>query len=487
LIQGGRAAAFQPSEVERRRNEQIAKRRRRRKVAGNGGDGARAPVLTARAQLFQMLDDPTSSTHARVIASIVLALTLVSVTTLLLQTLPAFLGPDGEAGTCPSPTGAWRAGSDGAAVACHGDRQNSTIPVAHELAGCRPCPWPRAIFWWCVEAGCSVAFTVEYLLRLVCCPPAGRTAFVLTPLNVVDLAAILPFYLSLLPSLSSGSTQVVRIFRLARIFRLFKSSKQFKLLQTLIATFTRSLSALGMTMMLVLFANILFSSLVWFCEKGDWDPTSGQWLLPDGEPSPFDSIPTTMWWCIVTFTTVGYGDLAPVTPLGQFFGALAQLSGLLVIALPASVIGTNFDAVYSERRSTYLLARITGEELPDDEAEVTSEDKRDKDVTTDIKVAMGWRSDVSQVERLAEASLVFKRYEKKMEELALVTRQMGALLHQVEGACERIERTCNDRRVSARELELPSQPLGRVYSEHYVGLDEPSQGQPWDEVRASLT
>ena len=73
----------------------------------------------------------------------------------------------------------------------------------------------------------------------------------------------------------------------------------------------RSWNPLGLTALLTTLAAILFSSLVWFAERGEWDAQSKQWLRDDGSPSPFVDIPTTMWWCIVTFTTVGHGDVSP--------------------------------------------------------------------------------------------------------------------------------------------------------------------------------
>ena len=112
---------------------------------------------------------------------------------------------------------------------------------------------------------------------------------------------------------------------------------------------TIQVNPLGLTALLTTLAAILCSSLVWFAERGEWDAESRQWLRDDGSPSPFVDIPTTMWWCIVTFTTVGYGDMSPVTPWGQASGVLAMFAGLLVIALPSSVIGTNFEATFAER------------------------------------------------------------------------------------------------------------------------------------------
>ena len=66
---------------------------------------------------------------------------------------------------------------------------------------------------------------------------------------------------------------------------------------------------------------------MWFAERGEWDDEAGIWVRPDGNESPYASIPVGMWWALVTFTTVGYGDMAPITPWGQFFGVMAMMAG----------------------------------------------------------------------------------------------------------------------------------------------------------------
>ena len=101
-----------------------------------------------------------------------------------------------------------------------------------------------------------------------------------------------------------------------------------------------ALVAAGMMLSITL---VLFSSLVWFAEKGEWDEASKQWLRMDGEPTPFTSIPATMWWCMVTFTTVGYGDMWPISTCGQCFGALAMIFGLLSISLPIAAVASHFE------------------------------------------------------------------------------------------------------------------------------------------------
>lgn len=96
---------------------------------------------------------------------------------------------------------------------------------------------------------------------------------------------------------------------------------------------------------------VVFASAMYYAERGEYDAVTGLWMRTNasGEvaPSPFQSIPAAMWWAIVTMTTVGYGDMFPVTGLGKLIASVAALSGLMVIAIPVTVISTNFNAQVS--------------------------------------------------------------------------------------------------------------------------------------------
>lgn len=160
--------------------------------------------------------------------------------------------------------------------------------------------------------------------------------------------AIAPFYVQLCVGGSGSALGILRVLRLARILRLFKLSRYSSGMRIFSRALSASAHALVLLLMFLAIAVVLFSSLIFFAERGEFDDQAGAWVVagPDGTkaPSAFQSIPASSWWCIATLTTVGYGDVTPVTPTGKLIAAVTMLSGLLVLSLPMSVIGANFAA-----------------------------------------------------------------------------------------------------------------------------------------------
>eukprot|EP00462_Mataza_sp_D1_P006355 CAMPEP_0175123586 /NCGR_PEP_ID=MMETSP0087-20121206/2325_1 /TAXON_ID=136419 /ORGANISM="Unknown Unknown, Strain D1" /LENGTH=466 /DNA_ID=CAMNT_0016405293 /DNA_START=122 /DNA_END=1522 /DNA_ORIENTATION=- len=192
-------------------------------------------------------------------------------------------------------------------------------------------------------------FTIEYVLRLLACSKPIK--FVFEILNIVDLLAIAPFYISLGQSADEesegGSTlKVIRVVRLARVFRLFKMSRYSTYMQIMGRALRRSVDAFGLLLFFVGVAVIIFSSLMYYAERGE-RAENGIYYRSDGSESPFTSIPATFYWCIITMTTVGYGDIVPVEDLGKFIAAITMVCGILVIALPVTILGSNFQDVYA--------------------------------------------------------------------------------------------------------------------------------------------
>ena len=151
-----------------------------------------------------------------------------------------------------------------------------------------------------VEA-CNIAwFTFELLVRFIVSPE--KRNFFLRPLNVIDLIAIVPFYISLFISSSSFGTPlyILRVLRLSRVFRVMKFSRYISTMKVLGKTVRASISDLWTMCFLNLLGTVLFGSMAYYCES--WD-----------EETEFESIPMACWWAIVTITTVGYGDLVPRT------------------------------------------------------------------------------------------------------------------------------------------------------------------------------
>jgi len=201
-----------------------------------------------------------------------------------------------------------------------------------------------------VEWFCIIQFTVEYALRLAVCP--DRIKFMKGWLNAVDLIAILPFWVEFFSN-DFGDTAFLRIIRLARIFRVFKISKYVSWVVVFVNAILGAARPLGMVLYVVAIAVIFFSSIVYFVEKGVWNSVTRQYerkTWSSGnvkhtvwERSPFQSIPDTFWWCIVTMTTVGYGDATPLTWAGRFVCGITSLCGIMVFAIPITVISKTFD------------------------------------------------------------------------------------------------------------------------------------------------
>jgi voltage-gated potassium channel len=180
----------------------------------------------------------------------------------------------------------------------------------------------------------SVAvFSIEYLLRLWSAvdipmlsrmkPWRGRLRFALRPIMLIDLMAILPFYLQFLIPID------LRILRVLRLFRLLMLVRYSPALQTLGRVLADEYRAL-LGALLVMLVLLLFSSTaIYFLER-------------DGQPEIFGSIPASAWWAISTLTTVGYGDAVPATPLGRVVGGVVMLLGVGMFALPIAIIAAGF-------------------------------------------------------------------------------------------------------------------------------------------------
>lgn len=213
-----------------------------------------------------------------------------------------------------------------------------------------------------VEIICITWFTIEYWARFSSCP--DKKLFLLSVMNTIDLLAILPFYIGLIIENLNGDinhnftdvrrfVQILRIFRIVRIFKVARHSAG---LQVLGYTVRNSGSELSLLLLLLLMGMTLFSSLVYYAEE-------------DVEGTKFTSIIAAFWWAIITMTTVGYGDIVPVTLMGQIIGSMCCVSGILFIALPIPTIVSNFSAFYKDHLNKGKFSKLYN---CDDEEESTT-------------------------------------------------------------------------------------------------------------------
>lgn len=167
----------------------------------------------------------------------------------------------------------------------------------------------------------TVAFTIEYLLRIICVRKPWH--YIRSFYGVIDLLAILPTYLSLfLPG--TQYLLVVRSMRLLRVFRIFKLVSFLKESRILVSALRASRIKITLFLTFVVMLAIIIGSLMYVVETG--------------QGSGFSSIPKSIYWAVVTLTTVGYGDIAPSTALGQFLATCVMILGYAVIAVPTGIV-----------------------------------------------------------------------------------------------------------------------------------------------------
>ncbi len=192
------------------------------------------------------------------------------------------------------------------------------------------------VFYYFEMASVAI-FTAEYLLRLWSCtveekyarPILGRLRFAVTPLALVDLIAIAPFYPLAILGIRTVDTTFIRALRLFRLMRLFKTTRYFKSFHIMGRVLRAKKEQILVTLLIVLVLLVMLSSLMFFVERS-------------AQPDKFSSIPAAMWWGVSALTTVGYGDVYPTTVVGKVIGAVISLLGIGLFAMPAGILASGF-------------------------------------------------------------------------------------------------------------------------------------------------
>lgn len=190
----------------------------------------------------------------------------------------------------------------------------------------------------------TILFTIEYILRLISINKPLR--YVFSFLGVIDLLAIIPGYLSLFFA-GTQSLMVLRALRLLRIFRIFKLSHYLSEMQFLGVAIKGSLRKISIFMMVVLALVVIMGSVMYLVEEGQ---------------NGFSSIPDSIYWAIVTITTVGYGDISPVTPAGKLVASLLMLIGYAIIAVPTGIVTTEMALAMKNKKHLHQACPGCGRE-----------------------------------------------------------------------------------------------------------------------------
>ncbi|XP_049590372.1 potassium voltage-gated channel subfamily A member 10 [Syngnathus scovelli] len=281
------------------------------------------PTNELKRQFWLLFEYPESSSAAKAIAFVSVFVITISIFIFCLETLPVF--------------------RQESAYIVHEDhvfnKSTSSQPDSRDLIAYFTDPFfiveTICVIWFCFEAG----------VRFAACP--SKRAFFYNIMNIIDIVSILPYFVTLGTELattddddaSSGqnlSLAILRIIRLVRVTRIFKLSRHSKGLQILGQTLKASMRELGLLIFFLFIGVILFSSAIFFAEV-------------DEPKTQFVSIPDGFWWAVVTMTTVGYGDMCPITIGGKMVGTLCAIAGVLTIALPVPVIVSNFNYFYHRK------------------------------------------------------------------------------------------------------------------------------------------
>ncbi|MCI4375334.1 hypothetical protein PGIGA_G00108340 [Pangasianodon gigas] len=315
------------------------------------------PKSELHRQFWLLFEYPESSSAARSVALVSVLVITISICIFCLETLPEFRDDH--------------------------EFSQKVVNVTRDANGTllSPSPPPKTLEstftdpFFVIETICIIWFCFELGVRFVVCP--SKSEFFSNIMNVIDIVSIMPYFITVVTELMAThdsaanqnmSLATLRVIRLVRVFRIFKLSRHSKGLQILGQTLKASMRELGLLIFFLFIGVILFSSAIYFAEV-------------DEPETQFVSIPEGFWWAVVTMTTVGYGDMCPITLGGKMVGILCAIAGVLTIALPVPVIVSNFNYFY--HRETEQAEKQVMDAAAEAAANQKTDDKYDSNYSLD--------------------------------------------------------------------------------------------------------
>ena len=197
--------------------------------------------------------------------------------------------------------------------------------------------------FYALEWGFTILFTVEYLLRVISVNRPLR--YIFSFYGIIDFLSIAPTYLSLIV-VGSQYLLAIRILRLLRVFRVFKLTHLLAQSNILVGALKASRAKIAVFLFAVLTSVVVIGAIIYVVE---------------GPEHGFTSIPVSMYWAIVTLTTVGYGDISPQTPLGQFIASIVMILGYAIIAVPTGIVSVEIASAAKKQVTTQVCPNCLSE------------------------------------------------------------------------------------------------------------------------------